>query len=406
MAEQTVGSNGSTGQQAPAADQKTEQRAADRAAQVEKNKAEQNAAKVGVDLALLAGKVVEFEPKSATEMWLLAQYFFAAKNALPAKLGGVGDVFLTLMAGKSLGLDSITALRGVSVVEGTIFIGADLMHAILNANLKREDGDWVELLESTDKIATYEWNRKGWKAPKKGSFTIEEATRAGLISSKEKSAWNTYRPAMLRHRALAIWAREFFPEKFQRVYTTDEREEIEQREVNDRPDGPHIPATSAPTVIDAKPKAQPDVLMKAELPAAKPLERIEEPKPAETVAAQQQAAETEQTAKSAETETAAKTPATQTDEEKAIETAGNADGPDAFVRALAQIQNLPKPQQVEPLISLARSIDLFLGKPGNQPTHDLGKMMLRIVGAVPEADDRRDALRKVYGRHKWMKGGA
>jgi hypothetical protein len=143
---------------------KAEQRA-ERAVQ---NVAEQDAAKNNTSLAVLSGKLVNFEPQSATETWLLAQYFFAAKSMLPARLGSVGDVFMTLMAGRSLGLDAMTAIRGIDCVEGKVFIEGDLVHAMLLSRLKAEDGEYVELIESTDKGATYEFMKKGWKKPKRG----------------------------------------------------------------------------------------------------------------------------------------------------------------------------------------------------------------------------------------------
>lgn len=380
-------------------DPKAEQRKADRAAQVETNKVEQNAAKTGVDLSLLSGKVVEFEPKSATEMWLLAQYFFAARNALPQKLGGVGDVFMTLMAGRSLGLDAVTALRGIEVIDGNVFIGADLMRAILNTHLKREDGEWVDLKESTDKIATYEWKRKGWTEPKLGSFTEAEAIAAGLLPAKPKSAWGTYKKAMMRHRSLSIWAREYFPERFQRVYSTDERDEMS--EVNARPDKGIIPATTAPTQVDAKPEAKPAAETKfAELAAPAQKVRLEDPREAEPMAV----SEGQATAAAEKSAPAAAAGETATEEDRVLDLVGKAEAPEAFAAALGHIQNLPKADQVDSRLALIRQIDLHLAKPGAQPTADLGKLLFRVVSGLPE--DQRELGQKVYVRHKWPRNGA
>jgi hypothetical protein len=253
---------------------KAEQRA-ERAVQ---NVAEQDAAKNNTSLAVLSGKLVNFEPQSATETWLLAQYFFAAKSMLPARLGSVGDVFMTLMAGRSLGLDAMTAIRGIDCVEGKVFIEGDLVHAMLLSRLKAEDGEYVELLESTDKGATYEFMKKGWKKPKQGTFNEEDARKAGLLD--KKGPWQSYRKAMFRHRAMVTWGREYFPQWFLGVYTNEEREEF-GRDVNARPGAGVIPATKAPTEVDVAP-TQPGP---SALPAPSPKVHLEEAKPAEAVVA-------------------------------------------------------------------------------------------------------------------------
>lgn len=382
--------NGTGGATAPADTTKADQRAAI----TDRNAAEQEAAKQNVSLAVLTGKVVEFEPKSATEMWLLAQYYFAAKNCLPKNVGGVGDMFAKLMAGRSLGIDSMAAIRGIDVVEGKIFIEGDLAHAILNTKLDYSKGEYCNLVESTNKGATYEFKRAHWKEPRQGTFNEEDAAAAGLLT--KQGPWQTYRKAMYRHRAMITWSREFFPEWFLGVYTMEEKEEF--RELNRRPAEGISPATRAPTEVDISP--MPGVTA---LPAAAQLERIEEVKPKEAVPVERgapSAAAASQPAAEEPTKVAVKDAVAEA-EVRVSEIVGKAETPDAFAGALGQIQNLEKTHQIQPRLSLIRQIDLFLQKPGNKPTAELGKLLFRTVSGLP--DDQRELGQKVYNRYTWSK---
>jgi hypothetical protein len=81
--------------------------------------------------------------------------------------------------------------------------------------------DWT-MVESTDKIATFETTRVGGK-PQRLSFTIEEAKVAGLLG---KNNWKNFPAAMLRARAQAALARLVYQDVLAGIYSDDEAAEF------------------------------------------------------------------------------------------------------------------------------------------------------------------------------------
>src|SRR5690606_20465490 len=125
----------------------------------------------------------------------------APSQLLPEKLRGkIPDVLAIIVAGRELGLAPMASLRSLNVIEGKPVLNADGMVGIVRGSGKCVSFD---LVESTDKVATFETQRTGGK-PQRMSFTIEEAKLAGLLS---KDNWKKYPAAMLRARAQAALCR-------------------------------------------------------------------------------------------------------------------------------------------------------------------------------------------------------
>jgi hypothetical protein len=144
----------------------------------------------------------------------------APSTLLPEKLRGkVQDVLAIVMAGRELGLQPWAALRNLNVIDGKAVLSADGMVAIVRGSGKCEAFD---MIESTDKVATFETMRAGGK-PQRMSFTIEEARAAGLLS---KDNWKKYPAAMLRARAQAALCRLVYQDVLAGVYSDDEAAEF------------------------------------------------------------------------------------------------------------------------------------------------------------------------------------
>lgn len=126
-----------------------------------------------------------------------------------------GDVLVTIITGHELGLSPMQAIRGLHVIKGRAVMSADLAVALV----KRHPGcEWFRMVESDDKAATYETQRKGDPKPTRLSFTIQQAQQAGLGGDN----WKKYPAAMLRARCSLALARAVYPDTMLGVYDPDE----------------------------------------------------------------------------------------------------------------------------------------------------------------------------------------
>lgn len=139
---------------------------------------------------------------------------------LPEKLRGKApDVLAIVMAGRELGLQPWASLRNLHIIEGRAVLSSDGMVGVVRGSGKCEAFDMVE---STDKVATFETKRVGGKATRL-SFTIEEAKLAKLT---DKDNWKKYPAAMLRARAQAALCRLVYQDVLAGVYSDDEVSEF------------------------------------------------------------------------------------------------------------------------------------------------------------------------------------
>ncbi len=161
----------------------------------------------------------------------------APRSMLPEKLRNKPhDVLAIVMAGRELGLPPWASIRLLNVIEGKPVLTADGMVAVARGSGKCVSFD---MIESTDKIATFETVRHGGK-PQRMSFTIEEAKTAGLTN---KDNWKKHSAAMLRARAQAALCRVVYQDVLAGVYSDDEAADFSR--------------SRAPEPIDVEP--EPDV---------------------------------------------------------------------------------------------------------------------------------------------------
>jgi len=140
----------------------------------------------------------------------------AKSTLLPVDLRGKeADIAVTVMTGRELGLGPMAALRLIHVVKGRPILSADAMVAlVLSSGL----AEYFLSVESTDRVATYETQRKGSPIPQRLSYTIEQAHKAGLTGEN----WKKYPEAMLRARAKAALSRDCYPDVLAGCYDPDE----------------------------------------------------------------------------------------------------------------------------------------------------------------------------------------
>ena len=159
----------------------------------------------------------------------------------------MAQAVVKIVAGKELGFGPVASLRHIYVHRGHIGLMAQLIASAIR-NSGRYD---YKILACDDEKCEIEFFRlvreQAWDSLGTAAFTIQEATRAGLV--KEDSAWKTYPSDVLFARAMTRGQRRFCPDVFrQTVYSKDEIEELMRRD----PNGGENPAL--PPALDLMPK--------------------------------------------------------------------------------------------------------------------------------------------------------
>jgi len=100
----------------------------------------------------------------------------------------VHDIFVLAMIGKKIGIDPMSAIMGIYIVQGRPFIGAKLTRGLILRN-----GHTFNIAEWTATKITVSAARKG-QAPTEFSYTTAEAAHAGLM---KKDTWSKHPRRML-----------------------------------------------------------------------------------------------------------------------------------------------------------------------------------------------------------------
>ena len=140
-----------------------------------------------------------------------------------AYVGNPEAVFAITQYGKELGIGAMTALQNVAFINGRPSMGSELRSAIAH---KHPEYAGMKVIKSTDEECVVEVYRK-FKLQKdvipfRGSFTVEEARTAGLMSRGSDSPWTKWRKRMLFHRASAFAHQDAFPDVDTGVHTEEE----------------------------------------------------------------------------------------------------------------------------------------------------------------------------------------
>lgn len=138
-------------------------------------------------------------------------------SLLPSAVRGKpADLAVIMITGHELGLSPMQALRGLHVVEGRPILSADLIVGLVK---KHPACKYFRLVESTDERAIYETHREGEPEPTRITWTIQQASKAGLTGRQN---WKAHPAAMLRARASAALARAVYPDVAMGIYDQDE----------------------------------------------------------------------------------------------------------------------------------------------------------------------------------------
>lgn len=203
-------------------------------------------------------RLMSIEPEGMADAMDLALRLSESGLIPKAMQGSPANVLLTLLTGRALGIPAVLALSRIHVIEGVPRLAAD---AMLGVAMAHPLCVYIALIESTDQVATYEANRKGWPQPLRLSFTIDDARKAGLAG---RGNWAKYPAAMLRARAGSAIARAVFPDVLSGVYDPDEMHDVDaERAAAQRGQHQHreLPAQYIPQpmpVLDVEPEPEPE----------------------------------------------------------------------------------------------------------------------------------------------------
>jgi hypothetical protein len=138
------------------------------------------------------------------DLWQLAK-LTSNTEMVPKALRGRPDAALAVMVyGHELGLQPMTALREVFIIDGTPSCSAKLMRALI---LKA--GHRLTWKTVTDAKVVIYGERCDGRAAAEVSWTLEGSKQAGLAN---KDVWKKYPRAMLAARATSELARLIFPD--------------------------------------------------------------------------------------------------------------------------------------------------------------------------------------------------
>lgn len=156
----------------------------------------------------------QLDPRSIGEAKALATDLHASR--LFSAYGNPPAVLSTILAGREIGLTAMASLRAFHIIDGKPTLAADLIRAIV---LRSGAAKFFRVVERTPAGATWETQR-GDDPPVRLSYTIEEATAAGLV--KAGSGWAKNPADMLTARASSKLARLVYPDLVHGFYAPDE----------------------------------------------------------------------------------------------------------------------------------------------------------------------------------------
>ncbi|WP_375188467.1 hypothetical protein [Sphingobium yanoikuyae] len=200
-----------------------------------------------------------FIPKNAGEMWYLVDLIVKAKAAPSSYENNPATIFLGVQKALELGVDPLTGLSNIMVVNNRLSVWGDLAQALIqrSGQLERQTaekiGDWPDEGEGLVELAQWPlsagWRvttwRKGNDEPFVGEFTVADAKRANLWMNTRKQPWITDPTRMLFNRARARSQRDGFADGLFGMAIAEEQQDISAH----APNVTH-PALTGPASVD------------------------------------------------------------------------------------------------------------------------------------------------------------
>lgn len=136
-------------------------------------------------------------------------------NFVPAAYRGKPEETLAcILYGSELGIGPMQSLNSIDIVQGSVFLRAQLVQA-----LARSVGGSIDVDSADDERAVVLARRPGWTVARRVEFTFEEARRQGLTG---KDPWKKDPAGMLANRATTRAGRWYFADVLKGLYVEGE----------------------------------------------------------------------------------------------------------------------------------------------------------------------------------------
>ena len=133
--------------------------------------------------------------------------------------GNPGNVLVAVQMGSEVGLPPTQALQNIAVINGRPAIWGDAALALVSAR-----NDCEDIHEECDgNVATCTIKRRG-KSPVVRTFSMEDATKAGLAN--KQGPWTQYPKRMLQMRARSWAIRDCYPDALKGISIAEEAQDI------------------------------------------------------------------------------------------------------------------------------------------------------------------------------------
>jgi hypothetical protein len=189
--------------------------------------------------------VVPFSPDDLRTLTLLAaQLIEAGSVAVPENLKNEGEVVAVMLAGLECGVQPMTSLRHIAVINGKTEPDAQLMVAIC---MTKEDDIRFEVMREDATSTTVRLTRPSKGYVKEFTYTDQMAKDAGLIN---KGAWVGHRAVMRQWSGFKRLTRAYCPDLINGVMKPIQGPDQDDPANLPRPAGvqapPHDPELGAP----------------------------------------------------------------------------------------------------------------------------------------------------------------
>jgi hypothetical protein len=143
-------------------------------------------------------------PRTLDDMLAFAE--IVVKSGLALGHRTKESVVIALQLGAELGFTPMQSLRTIAVIQGRPVPSADGCVAAVTAS---GQCDYFREVETTDTHSTWETLRRGDAQPRRFTFTLDDARRAGLT---HREHWQAYPKRMLAARAKKYLAQDTYPD--------------------------------------------------------------------------------------------------------------------------------------------------------------------------------------------------
>ncbi|HEX2670145.1 MAG TPA: 5'-3' exonuclease H3TH domain-containing protein [Polyangiaceae bacterium] len=154
------------------------------------------------------------EPRDPRQAWGIAVSLYESR--LFGDFPNPQAILAIVMTGRAYGMDTVASLRAFHLIKGKACPSAALLIGLVK---RHPSCEWFRLVESTDRIATWETKRRGEPQPTRMSYSIEEAQAAGLASNDQ---YKKRGKTMLRWRSGVELARAVYSDVIAGLYSAEE----------------------------------------------------------------------------------------------------------------------------------------------------------------------------------------